>query len=229
MSTSFQPAEWDDQFFTLNPSAPTTLGNLEPHHIRLQAVSEGVPQGAAGTGLTTWDFATVDAITQPVLGVGDHSPEFQIAKAPPFMYTNNDSSDSFLDLTFQQFAGYMQNLVRYYDTGGFMANGQLYASPAYPADPVTWWGIYNEPNINNNLTPEQYVTLSLIHISCARHKQSIGRVLCSKSARSDGAIPSRPASVPLQSAPSPVSYTHLDVYKRQKPPSCARCGRSQPK
>jgi len=159
MSTSFQPAEWDDQFFTLNPSAPTTLGNLEPHHIRLQAVSEGVPQGAAGTSLPTWDFATVDAITQPVLGVGDHSPEFQIAKAPPFMYTNNDSSDSFLDLTFQQFAGYMQNLVRYYDTGGFMANGQLYASPAYPADPITWWGIYNEPNINNNLTPEQYVTL----------------------------------------------------------------------
>ena len=40
-----------------------------------------------------------------------------------------------------------------------MANGQLYALPACPADPVAWWGIYNEPNINNNLTPEQYVTL----------------------------------------------------------------------
>jgi putative glycosyl hydrolase len=159
MSTSFQPAEWDDQFFTLNPSAPTALGNLEPHHIRLQAVSVGVPQGAAGTSSTAWDFATVDAITQPVLGVGDHSPEFQIAKAPPFMYVNNDSSDSFLDLTFQQFAGYAQNLVRYYDTGGFMANGQLYISPAYPAESVTWWGIYNEPNFNNNLTPEQYVTM----------------------------------------------------------------------
>jgi Glycosyl hydrolase catalytic core len=159
MSTSFQPAEWDDQFFTLNPSAPTALSNLEPHHIRLQAVSVGVPQGAAGTSSTAWDFATVDAITQPVLGVGDHSPEFQIAKAPPFMYANNDSSDSFLDLTFQQFAGYTQNLVRYYNAGGFMANGQLYVSPAYPAESVTWWGIYNEPNFNNNLTPEQYVTL----------------------------------------------------------------------
>src|SRR3954447_1554414 len=28
MSTSFQPAEWDYQFFNLNPTATTTLGNL---------------------------------------------------------------------------------------------------------------------------------------------------------------------------------------------------------
>ena len=85
-----------------------------------------------------------------MLGVGDHSPEFQIAKAPPFMYQNHDSSGTFLDLTFAQFAGYAQNLVRYYNTGGFTANGQPYVSPAYPATAVTWWGIYNEPNINNN-------------------------------------------------------------------------------
>src|SRR5271166_2374874 len=47
MSTSFQPAEWDYQFFTLNPQASTVanLNNLGPHHIRLQGISEGVPQG----------------------------------------------------------------------------------------------------------------------------------------------------------------------------------------
>jgi hypothetical protein len=159
MSTSFQPAEWDYQFFTMNPNATTTLGNLNPHHIRLQAVSEGVPQGSAGTSSQAWNFSIVDAITQPVLGVDDHSPEFQIAKAPPFMYQNDDSSDSFTDLTFAEFAGYAQNLVEYYDTGGFMANGTQYVSPAYPNETVTWWGIYNEPNINNNLTADQYVTM----------------------------------------------------------------------
>jgi len=159
MSASFQPAEWDYQFFTLNPSATTTLGNLGPHHIRLQGVSQGVPQGAAGTASTAWDFSTLDAITQPVLGVGDHSPEFQIAKAPPFMYSGNDSGSSFLDLTFSQFSGYTQNLVQYYNAGGFTANSQLYVSPAYPADKVTWWGIYNEPNINNNLTAQQYTDM----------------------------------------------------------------------
>jgi hypothetical protein len=162
MSTSFQPAEWDFQFFTSNPQASTlaNLNQLGPNHIRLQGVSQGVPQGSEGTTSTAWDFSTLDGITQPVLGVGDHSPEFQIAKAPAFMYENNDDSDSFLDLTFAQFADYTKNLVQYYDTGGFTADSTPYVSPAYAkGEIVTWWGIYNEPNINNNLTASQYTEM----------------------------------------------------------------------
>jgi len=159
MSTSFQPAEWDDQFFSINPSATTTFGNLLPQHARLQGISQGVPQGTAGSTSTAWDFTVLDAITQPVLSVSDHSPEFQIAKAPPFMYTGDNSSNDFADLTFQQFAAYGQNLVLYYNKGGFTANGQTYVSPSYPTNTITWWGIYNEPNINNSLTPQQYVTM----------------------------------------------------------------------
>lgn len=157
MSTAFQPAEWDYQFFTDNSGATTTLGNLAPNHIRLQGISQGVPQGSAGTTSTTWDFSTLDAIVQPVLGVGDHSPEFQIAKAPPFMYDGDNSSNSFSDLTFSQFAGYAKNLVEYYNTGGFTANGQLYVSPS--SEKITWWGIYNEPSINNNLDANTYTNL----------------------------------------------------------------------
>ena len=149
MSTSFQPAEWDYQFFTDNPDATTTLGNLLPQHVRLQGVSHGVPQTTA----TTWDFSTLDAITQPVLSVGDHSPEFQIAVAPAFMY---DSQGNFLDPTYQQFAGYAQNLVRYYDLGGFTASDGSHVSPS--PYPVTWWGIYNEPNFNH-LDPTEYTHL----------------------------------------------------------------------
>jgi hypothetical protein len=37
------------------------------------------PRGAPQTMATTWDFSILDAITQPVLDVGDHRPEFQIA------------------------------------------------------------------------------------------------------------------------------------------------------
>lgn len=160
MSTSFQPAEWDYQFFQDFPNATTPLGNLQPHHIRLQGISQGVPQGSEGTSSTAWDFTVLDAITQPVLGSGDHSSEFQIAKAPAFMYVNNDSSNTFSDLTFQQFAGYAQNLVRYYNKGGFTpSGGSLLVSPAYPNDTITWWGIYNEPTINNNLTASQYTTM----------------------------------------------------------------------
>lgn len=159
MSTSFQPAEWDAQFFTINPAATSTLGNLLPQHIRLQGISQGVPQGASGSASTAWNFSILDAITQPVLGVGDHSPEFQIAKAPPFMYSGNNSGNDFTDTSFTPFAGYAQNLVSYYNKGGFTANGLTYVSPSYPSDTLSWWGIYNEPNINNGLTPQQYVTM----------------------------------------------------------------------
>jgi hypothetical protein len=149
MSTSFQPAEWDAQFFTINPSATITLGNLLPQHIRLQGVSQGVPQ----TSLVTWDFSTLDAITQPVLSVGDHSPEFQIAVAPSFMY---DAQHNFVDTTYQAFGTYAQNLVRYYNTGGFTAADGTHASGS--SIPITWWGIYNEPNFNN-LDSTQYTQL----------------------------------------------------------------------
>jgi hypothetical protein len=152
MSTSFQPAEWDSGFFTNNPGATTSLNNLLPQHIRLQGVSQGVPQ----TNATTWDFSTLDAITQPVLGVADHSPEFQIAVAPAFMY---DSQHNFLDPTYLQFADYAQNLVRYYDTGGFTSSdGVFHESQGYPSEKITWFGIYNEPNYNN-LDSTQYTQL----------------------------------------------------------------------
>jgi hypothetical protein len=161
MSTSFQPAEWDYTFFQASASNKLSLlGNLQPEHIRLQGISQGVPQGSQGTASTAWDFTVLDSNTQPVLSVGDHSPQFQIAKAPPFMYANNDSSKPFSDLTFQQFAGYAKNLVRYYNTGGFTPPGSsLLVSPAYPSQTITWWGIYNEPSINNNLDATQYTTM----------------------------------------------------------------------
>src|ERR1700752_2433115 len=54
MSTSFQPAEWDYSFFQQFPGALGPLGALNPSHIRLQGISQGVPQGAAGTGSTSW-------------------------------------------------------------------------------------------------------------------------------------------------------------------------------
>src|SRR6202790_4101727 len=150
MSTSFQPAEWDYQFFTLNPNATAPLGNLQPAHIRLQGISQGVPQTTANT----WDFTVLDDVTQPVLGVGDHSPEFQIAVAPAFMY---DANHNFLDPSYKSFAAYAQNLVRYYNTGGVTCgDGLFHVSPS--SYPIKWWGIYNEPNFNN-LDSTQYTQL----------------------------------------------------------------------
>jgi Glycosyl hydrolase catalytic core len=150
MSTSFQVAEWNAGFFTRHTDALGLLGNLSSQNIRMQAVSQGVAQ----TTPVAWDFTVLDGFVQPILGVGDHSPEFQIAKAPAFQY---DSSGNFLDTSFNTFAAFSQNLVRYYNTGGFTAPDGFHVSPS--PFPITWWGIYNEPNINNNLTPALYTKM----------------------------------------------------------------------
>src|SRR6516162_4049689 len=49
LSTSFQPAEWDYQFFLNFPNATVPLGDLRPNHVRLQTVSQGIPQTSATT------------------------------------------------------------------------------------------------------------------------------------------------------------------------------------
>lgn len=166
MSTSFQPAEWDYQFFQSFPAATTPLGNLQPQHIRLQGVSKGIPQITPAT----WDFTILDAITQPVLGVGDHSPEFQVAFAPGFMY------DSQGNLDLAQFVGYAQNLVGYYNVNGFTsADGVFHESPSLQSQTpqrITWWGIYNEPNINNMSNPSVYTNLYNTVVPAMQHIDS---------------------------------------------------------
>ncbi len=149
MSTSFQPAEWDYAFFQQHPAASMPLWKLAPRHIRIQPVSQGVPQKAPDQ----WDFSQLDAVLIPVLGVADHSPEIQLATAPAFM---NDAQGRLMRAHFQDFANYCANVVRYYNMGGFDAGGKHYqsSSPYH----VTWWGIFNEPNING-LSADDYVDL----------------------------------------------------------------------
>ncbi len=140
MSTGLQPASYDAYDFQGFPGAVVPLGALQPEHIRLQSISDGNPQ----TGPSTWNFTDLDAATQPVLTVGDHSPELQLGQGPSFMYT---AGGSLIDTTGRQFAAYAAQLVRYYNAGGFTASDGRHVSPG--THPIAWWGIYNEPNINN--------------------------------------------------------------------------------
>lgn len=156
MSTSFQPAEWDYQFFLNHPALePTQLTMLGSQHIRIQGQSQAIPMKANSNPqqASDWDFTMLDAVVQPVLSAADHSPEFQIAVAPAFMNVNGvfDIANHLTD-----FANYSANLVRYYNTGGFPWGGQVFKSAS--PNKITWWGIFNEYNING-LTPAQYVQM----------------------------------------------------------------------
>jgi hypothetical protein len=167
MSTSFQLASWADQFFVQFPSATTPLGTLQPHHIRMQVLERDIPETAAGV----WDFSYPDGMINPIMSVTDHSPEYQIAKAPAYMY---DSSGNLLDPTFEAFDAYAADLVRYYNTSaGITDAASCNKTPCVSAPPngvgrVDYWGIYNEPNINdefndsnapNSPGPKNYVDM----------------------------------------------------------------------
>ncbi len=161
MSTSFQPAEWDYQFFQNHTATePALLNKLGPQHIRLQGLSKAVPMKANSGSATDWDFAILDAIVQPVLSVADNNPEFQIAVAPAFLNDPTTGRFVFTTANVQAFAQYCANLVRYYNTGGFTwGPSQIkFVSPSYPQRKITWWGIYNEYNING-MTPSEYIQL----------------------------------------------------------------------
>ena len=153
MATSFQPAEWDSQFFQNNPGGAALLNSLGAQHIRLQPLSAGTPQKAD----QSWDFTTLDAIVDPVIATGDKSPEFQLAWAPAWM---NDSSGHLMPAHFSDFASYAANVVRYYNTTtGFTdSRGITHVHSATHPTPITWWGIFNEPNING-LEPAEYLNL----------------------------------------------------------------------
>ena len=149
LSTGLQPAEWDYTFFHDVPGGAGLLWQLAPRHVSLQPLSQAVPM----TGANQWDFSTLDAVLIPVLGTGDHSPVLQLSTGPAFM---DDADGHLLPGNFAAFAAYCANVVRYYNTGGFDANGVHYQSPS-PYH-ITWWGIFNEPNING-ITAAQYVQL----------------------------------------------------------------------
>ena len=161
MSTSFQPAEWDYQFFQNHTATePALLNKLGSQHIRLQGLSQAVPMKANTGSATDWDFTILNAIVQPVLGVADNSPEFQIAVAPVFLNDPTTGRFVFSTANVQAFAQYCANLVSYYNTGGFTwgPTQTKFVSSSYPQRKITWWGIYNEYNING-MTPSEYIQL----------------------------------------------------------------------
>jgi hypothetical protein len=151
MSTSFQLASYNDAMFPNHPAIPSLLDTLGPQHTRMQVIDGDMPETAANT----WDFTALDATVQPLLGTSDHSPEFQIASPPLYLYQG--LTTNFVNSTFLAgFADYSAHLVQYYNAGGFMANGTHYKSPS--ATPIKYWGIYNEPNYNN-VSATDYVAI----------------------------------------------------------------------
>jgi hypothetical protein len=156
MATSFFVSEWDGDFFGTNPiPLENTMTALGTQHIRVQITTpEGVPMLTNTGTASDWNFTVIDRTVQPVLASADHSPEMQLATAPPWMCFSNGQLD--VANHAQDFAAYAANMVRYYNKGGFDWGGTHFQSPS--SYPITWWGIFNEPN-GNGVNAAQYTAL----------------------------------------------------------------------
>jgi hypothetical protein len=157
MSTSFQVAQWTGDIFGSGTTAiarKQELHDLGAQHNRLQVIAGAMPMISNTGSAADWDFTLLNTTAQPVIDAGpDHSPEFQIGTAPAWM---RDSNGHLLMSHADDFAAYAANLVRYYNTGGFDWGGTHFQSPT--PFPITWWGIFNEYNLNG-LTASEYLTL----------------------------------------------------------------------
>lgn len=157
MSTSFQIAQWTGDIFGSGSTATARekeLTDLGAQHNRAQVIAGGMPMVSNTGAAADWDFSTLDTTLQPVLASGDHSPEFQIGTAPAWMCDSN--GHLLVSAHAGDFAAYAANLVRYYNKGGFDWGGSHFQSPS--SFPITWWGIFNEFNING-LSASDYLTL----------------------------------------------------------------------
>jgi hypothetical protein len=161
MSTSFQPASWTDRFFINHPEATMPLDELNPQHLNVQVLERDIPQltEATPTSVGRWDFTNIDGILNPIFTAGDNSPLYQVAMGPAFMYNGGNPQMGLRDATYQEFADYCARLVKYYNKDGFTdADGHHHVSTFASTWPITYWGIYNEPNING-FTAQQYVDM----------------------------------------------------------------------
>ena len=157
MSTGFQPSPYDDAFFPGFPTAPAQAAALKPQHMRIQPVGTSQPWLANSSPqlASDWSFTALDKTVQPLLSVGDASPQFQVAVAPVFL--SNSSGQFIVNSTnLALLASYAANLVRYYNTGGFTWGGQHFQSAS--TTHITQWAIFNEPNLNG-ITAAQYVQI----------------------------------------------------------------------
>jgi hypothetical protein len=158
MSTSFQIGGWTTDYFgsgATETALETTLDQLGPQHIRVQVVAGAVPMVSNTGTASDWDFTLLDTTLQPVLQTADHSPELQIAVAPAWMCKSDGTTSDVANHT-SDFAAMMANIVRYYNKGGFDANGTHFQSAS--SYPIQWWGIFNEFN-GNGLSGADYVKL----------------------------------------------------------------------
>ena len=168
MTTQLQAAEWTESFFQSLPGATTTLGNLEPEHIRVYTDSQGIPQDIN----KNWDFTVLDATLDPAIGVGDKSINLVLVQGPAWMCTDVGPNCVLQPPNYPDFATYAARMVQYYNTTtGFTDdNGVQHVHSSFT--PITYWSIYTIPDLVG-MTPAQYANLYNLTVTAMQNAGSL--------------------------------------------------------
>ena len=163
MASTIVEVTWEWWLFQRFPRAQTLLSDMAARHTLIVLDwNEWVPVipqvDRDPTSPSAWSFTNLDAIVQPILGMGDHSPDFMISAAPPWMY---DANHKLTDLA--GFAEYAANLVRYYNGPGIRLRDGTTLRSASPY-PIQYWSILNETNLSGT----EYIRLYNVVVPAMR-------------------------------------------------------------
>jgi hypothetical protein len=160
------------------PAAVKNFNSLALPLVRLHVGDDGYPAAMPEIKQGQWSMAALDALVNDE-AAGGGGVVMNIKFAPDWMWScypnsigvnGTQGTGSVKDLTFATFAGYMARLVSYYNKGSLTTeSGTVITNPAGTANRVTYWELWNEPDLNNEtpcapsnglgLTPAQYVTM----------------------------------------------------------------------
>jgi hypothetical protein len=154
------------------PGAQALLNALHAPLVRLHVGDDGWPVAMPEIKYDNWDFSALNTLVNNVRATGGY-PLMNIKFAPDWMWTCTSFGGvgTVKDLTFNTFATYMARLVSYYNKGSMTTEtGQLITNPAGTNNRITYWEIWNEPDLSIEtpchpadwsaaITPKAYVTM----------------------------------------------------------------------
>jgi len=165
------------------------LANLNPPNFRIHAGTDGgvaavdLPFDAAYTAsdnqhVGAWDFNNLNSLVGETVGRTSGSMTLNVRYAPDNMFAGSgplggdgNSEGTLLDQTYGDFATYMANLVRYYNTTSPPVGAIPSPRPA-GIGPVKYWEIWNEPDYSSenprippHLPPPGGITLTGVTVT----------------------------------------------------------------
>ncbi len=154
-----------------NATSKANFAALNLPMVRLHVGDDGDPVAMPEVKQNQWSFAALDRLVNDETSIGQQIV-MNVKFAPDWMWTcaQYQGNGDVADKTFKTFAAYMARLVSYYNKGSMTTEaGQVITNPAGTKNKVTYWELWNEPDLSNEtpcnppdgmaLTPSEYLTM----------------------------------------------------------------------